>query len=172
LANGRHIKRRADASGFTLVEVVIALLVLAFVASLALLNAPPRRSLAQEEAETFAQRLQLTVDRAVLSGTPAMLSIDQERYQFLTFSGGEWRPEAKSQTGGRFRSLIRVEHLNSDPTLKNEARLNPSNDEKKDIIVFRIDPIGGGSSFSVHFGTANNVSVTINNIGAVSMERG
>lgn len=136
--------------GVTLIELLVVLAILAFVASIAVLSAPPPRGPAREEAERFAARLQAADEEAILSGQPLRLDIAPDGYGFFAYADGEW-------TGAEGSEALRAQEVRrarmsvaiADPALANEREAAPGRDDETRRIVF--DPIGMRTEFTVDF---------------------
>lgn len=91
------ILARDRQAGFTLVEILVALAILA-VASGAALIAFGRADRVRVEAEArrLADRLQLAADEALVTATPLALDWQPDGYRFLAWdtATGEWRSPA------------------------------------------------------------------------------
>ncbi|HVL57711.1 MAG TPA: GspH/FimT family pseudopilin, partial [Burkholderiaceae bacterium] len=79
--------------GFTLVEMLVALLVAAILISMVSLSASPspQRAL-RYEAERLAQLLALAREEALVRGAPIRVDLSRDGYRFLIRRDREWRP--------------------------------------------------------------------------------
>ena len=95
---------RQPDSGFTLVEVIVALAILAVMAGLAVisLGAADRGLRAETEAVRMAAQLRTASDRALLSGSSVALTWDDEGYAFGP-------PSNEALPGRRLPASVRLE---------------------------------------------------------------
>jgi len=89
--------RRAGASGFTLVEILIVIAVIGVIVTLATLSfGNDRASNIQREARQLASRIELARDEAVISSQAIGIRFESDRYHFLQQvppdSGAAWAP--------------------------------------------------------------------------------
>ncbi|MEO0320928.1 MAG: type II secretion system minor pseudopilin GspH [Pseudomonadota bacterium] len=76
--------------GFTLVEVLLALMILGLAGAVVILNAPPTGQTAKKEALRFAARLDAASSEAIMTGEVMGLDIYTDGYRFLRFRRGQW----------------------------------------------------------------------------------
>lgn len=162
--------------GFSLIELLVVLTILAFAAIVVVINAPTMRSDVRTAAERFALTLRVADDEAALSGRALRLVMEENQYFFEQYGGGEWR----AAPIGNFPAVIELprdvfliattESLVAD----NEARLLRPTDEKpeEESEKMLIDPAGLPASLTAEFSQNNNRwTVTRNERGEVSIER-
>ncbi len=98
------------ASGFTLLEILVVIVIVGIVASFATLalRGADWKAIAEEEATRLAALLKLASDQAVLETRQLALSIDREGYLFLVFDEAVdtpyWRPLEQDDLLGGVRS--------------------------------------------------------------------
>ncbi len=152
--------------------MLVAIAVLALVATVVALNAPPQRSAAQEEAEQLAARLKLAIETAVLTGAPLRLEIDQSGYAFLRRRGGAWEQTGRqSLAGGRFSVPVEIDLGSAGRSHENERFLNAAYaaEEEDDTHHVLIDPLGTSTPFSVLIGGVNAVAVSLSSEGEIEV---
>tara|TARA_R110002096_G_scaffold122961_5_gene266219 strand:+ start:476 stop:970 length:495 start_codon:yes stop_codon:yes gene_type:complete len=79
-------------SGFSLLEVLIAVSIMALMATTIALAASPERDPLRREAERLVVRLHEAEQEAVISGQPVGLTLTDGGYAFTNYVDGEWRP--------------------------------------------------------------------------------
>jgi type II secretion system protein H len=84
--------RRRSQGGFTLVEAMTALMVVAFVAGIVFLMAPSPDREARTQTERFAQRLALASDESVMRNQTVALVMNDDGYGFERLSENGWAP--------------------------------------------------------------------------------
>jgi general secretion pathway protein H len=77
-------------NGFTLVELMIAILVLALAAGVVVLTVGNAGGGPREPAIRFATRVAAARDEAILTGRPMSVWVASSGYGFDRFSGGHW----------------------------------------------------------------------------------
>ena len=92
-------KLRPDERGFTLVELMVVLVVLAIASAAVIMTMPPRDGGVQAAAVRFAARVAAVRDQAVMTGRPTGVWLSPSGYGFEQQREGQWQPMA----GGSFR---------------------------------------------------------------------
>lgn len=83
-------KRFDESSGFTLVELMVVLAVLALAATLVLLTAPTGGDRVQGEADRLAARVAALRDLAIVEGRPMAMTISPSGYDFERRMAAGW----------------------------------------------------------------------------------
>lgn len=80
--------------GFTLIEILITITLIAVMASIAVLTfgGSEIRDNLKSESERLAIALQLAQEEAILRGLDIGVSLAEDGYQFLLFNSGRWSP--------------------------------------------------------------------------------
>lgn len=78
--------------GFTLVELLIVLAILAAAATTVVLTLPDARGQLRRQAERFAARLQHAEQEAVLTNRRIGVRVDAQGYGFRVQRAGRWQP--------------------------------------------------------------------------------
>jgi general secretion pathway protein H len=78
-------------SGFTLVELMVVLFIIALVSAAAIVAMPDPRGALRSEALRFAARADAARERAMMDNKPVALVLNERGYGFEWRSGGEWR---------------------------------------------------------------------------------
>lgn len=79
-------------NGFTLVELLVAITVMALLASAVVLTMPSSSGGADRAVSQFAARAAAARDQAILSGRPIGLWVTPSGYGFESLQGGAWQP--------------------------------------------------------------------------------
>lgn len=87
---GRRQWARRD-SGYTLVEVMMAVTITAIMATVVVVNLPTRVPDLRDEALAFTARARLAAQDSIVSGAVIGLKADEDGYAFFRFVAGEWR---------------------------------------------------------------------------------
>ena len=82
-------------NGFTLVELMVVMVIVALAATAVVLAIPDARGGVTAEAERFAARAKAARDSAIVEARPALLSVDAAGYGVARRRRGEWRPQAR-----------------------------------------------------------------------------
>lgn len=94
--------------GFTLLEVMVALLIAAVLAGAVVLALPDRSRSLRFEADRLAQLMAVAREEALLRGAPVRLAADSESYLFVVWRDQAWRS------------------LSGDPALRQRQWLGPT----------------------------------------------
>ncbi len=90
------MKKRA--AGFTLIEILLVLVLLATSAVAVIVTLPEsKEDKVKEEAARFHQLIQLLGEDALLNGIDYGIRIDRSRYQFLQLTSQDWQPVQESR---------------------------------------------------------------------------
>ena len=96
--------RRRD-SGLTLIEMLVVLAIVGIAAGVTMLglNSADRDARAEAEAVRLARNLSLSVDEAIVGGTPLALIWDAAGYRFVAWSeaGADWQAAAPNILAAR-----------------------------------------------------------------------
>ncbi len=82
----------AGERGFSLVEMLIVLFVMALLAGIAVLGFPDDRAALRRGAERFAARTLAARDEAIVTGAPVAVIVGPAGYYFERRLGGRWQP--------------------------------------------------------------------------------
>lgn len=171
--------RRAQA-GSTLLEVLLAVTIVAAGSALVAANMPPPEPSLAREARTFAARLSTAADEAVISGRPIGVDVDATGYGFRRRDAGEWLPIADDPTLARRAWTSGV----SVTVLREGARLDRGRlaglDESSPRSAFgapapaapvgRFDPTGSATALTLDLRSADGAwRVAVGVDGAVSL---
>jgi len=86
-------RRRRAASGFTLLELLIVMVIAGILIGLVSLNAMPSEKKALEnDAQRIALLLQLARDEAIVRNRPVAFEAQPDRYRFLVRDASAWKP--------------------------------------------------------------------------------
>lgn len=85
--------RRFRSAGFTLVELMVALIIIGVVLSMVVISGSPNplRSL-ESDAERLSQLFSLAREEAQIRGAPIRFESTRDRYRFVIFKDRQWRP--------------------------------------------------------------------------------
>lgn len=123
--------RRTEA-GLSLIEMLVTLAIIAAASSLIVITAVPPDPV-KTEMQRFRQTVEITAERAAITGIPAGIVIDDQSYQPAIWQDGTWKQASR-------RPHILPAGL-SITAREDRARTPPSADEEGwPAIVF--DPLG------------------------------
>lgn len=159
-------------AGLTLVELLVVLTILAFAASVVVLNAPPSRPPARDAAELFAARVQSALDAGVVQGAAYRLEVESSEYRIARYDGAQWAPvirENAARDGFSFR--VELAEAAADNSLALDGERQGGNGEEE-WFVAPLDPVAGGSPFNAYFESRRgDWTVAIGPEGAVKVAR-
>lgn len=84
-------RRYRRESGFTLLEMMVALLIASVLAGALVLALPDRSRSLRFEADRLAQLMAVAREEALLRGAPVRLEAGQEGYRFVVWQDQAWR---------------------------------------------------------------------------------
>jgi general secretion pathway protein H len=82
--------RKQGSNGFTLVELLVVLTIIALVSAAVVLAVPDPRGDLAAEAERFAARARAAGERAIMDNRPVALRVSPNGYAFQIRSQGAW----------------------------------------------------------------------------------
>lgn len=86
-------RRRAASRGFTLVEILVALVIVSLLSGLVVVTLPSSRGVSSASvAERLAARMKIAADTAILTGRMTGLELAAGDYRFITRSVTGWSP--------------------------------------------------------------------------------
>lgn len=83
--------RRSAQQGFTLIELMIVIAVIALMTAAVVLVIPDPRGRIRDDAEHFAARARAAHDAAIVNARPVSVWVTAGGYGFDERSGGQWR---------------------------------------------------------------------------------
>nr|WP_235956402.1 type II secretion system minor pseudopilin GspH [Grimontia sedimenti] len=92
-AGHQLIDEKRAPSGFTLLEILLVMVLLAISAVIVVPNLPQNKSdEAKEEAQRFFQLIQLWTEQSLLTGQTFGLNVEKDGYQLLRLTREDWEP--------------------------------------------------------------------------------
>lgn len=161
--------------GFTLIEILVVLVILAVVAGMVIINVLPNDDTRlEDEAERLVQVLSIAGDYSRLSGKKLKWETDGKQYSFLAEeivdgTKTDWRAViSKRFSADTFKTHIFPTTLIINSLAVNEVISRPGED-KSDKIYFY--PSGVNVPFSITLSSKNNINkfkiIAVNPIGRV-----
>jgi|JI9StandDraft_1071089.scaffolds.fasta_scaffold23259_5 type II secretion system protein H len=149
---------RSASAGFTLVEVMATLAIVALVASSVLLMSPGADSRLRSALESMATRIDLASDQSILMNRQLALVATSEGYHFERLDEDGWQ------------RLETVPSLGFQPWPASGApEIEDESDATTTHRLARFDPLGGATPMRLRFGEGWRVE--IDQEGAVRVER-
>lgn len=164
MQTSQTLDSRSGSAGFTLIEVMATLAIVALMASAVLLMSPGADSRLHAALEKFAARIDLASDQSVLMNRQLAIVATPEGYHFERLDEDGWsRLETVPALG--FQPWP-----DSDaPEVESADKLEDQGDSQR---LARFDPLGGATAMSLRFGkSGQSWRVQIDEEGAVHVER-
>lgn len=137
-------------SGVTLVELLVVMAILALAASIVIVNAPPRQSVAQRAAQDFANAFRESIDAAIVNGAVRRLEITSASWRVTQFEDAAWRglTEAADADGRPVVFTVDIEPLAASNLLALTGQ-RPQPAERDAPTLIGVDPFGGMPQFTL-----------------------
>lgn len=122
-------KMRNNAKGFTLIEIMVVIVIVALIAGTVMLSFPPvGDKLLKEHAERFSALISLAQDEAILQSTEYALEVTPTGYSFYFNDNNRWQkidepPFAPRTLPSNISSKMYLDGISID--LKNRAKSKP-----------------------------------------------
>jgi len=159
--SGRKIEPLPSEAGFSLVEVMTALLIASMLAGAVLLLWPGQNMTVRDAAERLAARLEAAADESVLLNRQIALVVTTEGYGFDRREVDGWRRVDADHT-------LAFQTWPASSGAQIEA---PSPTERLGDHVAVLDPLGGATPMRIVIGDEVRWSVEIDKEGAVHVDR-
>ena len=142
--------------GVTLIELLVVMTILAFAASIVVINAPPSRPSDKRDAERFAAKVAAAFEHSLFTGQRYRLEYAAGEYRFQTYRGGEWSGQGLPDfmTGQRLDQNTRLTITAENETYPNYEAITGARaplEEDEEVVVIDLDPLGGASPFVARF---------------------
>lgn len=145
-------------TGFTLVELLVTLGLLAVATTLVVLSWPSDASRARDTAERLAARMTLAAQDSILRNRPVALVVDAEGYRFARLEAGRWQTIEQERAFGPERW---PDGVSLDPAPATAT------------MVTQFDPVGGAMPAQLRLsGGARSFEVRVAGTGLVQVEAG
>ena len=162
---------RANARGFTLVELLVVLAIIAFTAGIVVLNVQPGRSDARIAAEQFAAKLNAAAEYAIMTNSFVGLVLEPGGYEFQEYARGSWH-RVDAAPGLSQKTAVSVGFQFDIPEdVKTNEPIDARRDAEEDAqpVVF-FTPTGQTTPFTASFSASRkSVRVSLDGAGDVGV---
>ncbi|WP_425408603.1 type II secretion system minor pseudopilin GspH [Hyphococcus sp.] len=172
--NSSDFQQRRRQQGVTLVELLVVLAIIAMIASVVVLNAPPARSDIDRASEVLAARTAFAADEAITAGITVGLSVTESGFRFLQYDDGEWSETSKPQLRPyTFSANYAVSFDAQETAAQNERSESPRDEERRPEPEIRFTPTGETTPFTMTFRSRRGTAaVSLNDAGEVKLSAG
>lgn len=142
--------RQSQETGFTLVETLAALSVMALMASVVVLTLPSSGAEFRSEVRQLAARLEMAAQESIVGGRPLGLVLSDDGYAFRRMRNGVWEEIASDRVFAPHRWADRTYfglELNSFFPVEDASKNRETADT--DVPLLRFDPTGLTSDFAI-----------------------
>ncbi len=176
-AIGRKSNRRSTCArerGVTLVELLVVLAIIAMIAGVVVLNAPPVQNDARRAGEQLAARLELAAEHAITAGTIIGFEPSDSGYRFLEYDRGGWRTiSSKRFSDFSYPAGLAVELTFEEAVRKNEPERRQTKEDDKPNPRVWFYPTGETTPLSITFrAQRESLKVTLDDAGQAQISRG
>lgn len=137
-ATGNSARLKSDA-GVTLVEALATLMIIALVAGMVMLMAPPQERETREAAEQLARRLSLASEESIITNKPVGFMVTPRGYGFARLDETGWHP---IETGSPLMFRAWPQGVNYSVTHERAVM-----DEEEPVV--RFDALGGATPATI-----------------------
>jgi len=128
------------ASGFTLIEIMLVMVILGVMSAVAVIRAPTGNPQVEVEAARFAAALALMSEQAIVRGVPHAIDVGAAQYRLREFQRGEWTTKA-------FAAIVPVHRL--PPSIRLELMTDAAAGDRASRIVLLPSGEANADGFSV-----------------------
>lgn len=177
---GRAPRAWCAEAGSTLLEVLLAVTIVATGSAIVVANMPAPEPTLAREATVLAARLAAAADEAVISGQPIGLDVDAAGYGFRRRDAGAWRPIMDDPSLARraWAAGVSASVVREGARLDRERLVDIGIDDKPSAFtesaaaapVGRFDPTGSATQLRLDLRSEDGVwRITVGVDGAVSV---
>lgn len=156
IGNKMKPQTRSAQAGFTLVEMLAALTIMAMMTSVVVLTLPSDESRFRSEVRQLAARLELAAQESIVGGRQLGLTISDQGYSFQHLRGDEWELIANDKTFSSHdwsaQTQIIVERDSFFPANTDRSSMKAAEAALPEL---RFDPTGLPARFSIRIARSN-----------------
>lgn len=158
---------RRQQCGVTLVELLVVMMIMAMVAGVVIISAPPPIGDLRKNADRFAARLDHAVGYSITSNLPVALEVNGSGYLFKQYADGVWKkPLDKNLQQVTLDSefLLEIPKLDADKNIQDTQLSEPETQ------IFIFSPTGETGAFEIRFHHGREfIDVVMNDQGNVEV---
>ncbi len=126
-------------SGFSLIELMMAIFIMALTTSLIVMTLPPRAGLVETEAEKLSRTITLAADRAMVSGQLTGVKVSSEGYELVRRQNDAWQviPDTVYELPGDMSLVFKQADRTQYPDDWPEIRFDPVGQTVEAELVLR-----------------------------------
>lgn len=129
-------------SGFTLIEVLAVLFIIAMMAGAVVMSLPPKQDPLYEQGKTLATRIGLAAQTGLIEQQAMGVSFTKKGYTILKYTDQAWEIIEEFEFEGDRAPDLELR--------ENEAPVDLEQAEKSEIPVIRYDTTGLGTAFELY----------------------
>lgn len=100
-------RRRVRDAGFTLVEILVVLFIMALATSVVILSVEPPKSSIEKQAERLSVELNALAQDGLISGSVNAAGFSEEGYALYSFENSEWTERVSGEWQDNYRLTLK-----------------------------------------------------------------
>ncbi len=138
---GKNNTRQIGQAGFTLVEILAVLFIIAMMAGAVVINIPAKQDPLYTQGKLLASRIEMAAQTGMIEHQPMGISFTKNGYSVVRYSFDIWETVAEFEFGAEGRPELELS--------QSSAKIDLKAAEKSELPVIRYDTTGLGTPFEL-----------------------